>query len=388
MKKKYSFLSFSLFLFALLIFSCSKSDDDNYVPVGPVIPVEPTSPVVVDLSQVPYAKLSDYKFFEGDLKNQEPSLDVLPFEPASGLFTDYASKKRFVWMPKGTKATYKSDGSILELPTGAVLIKNFYYKNVQNISPAGGTRIIETRLMIKKAEGWIFANYVWNAEQTEAVQDLTGSFTDISWKDENNVVKGTSYRIPSQAECITCHKSKQLVNGEFVTKHIPIGIKPQNLNFEYNYKGTVKNQLSAWIEKGYLENNFSLPTAQNSTVNYNDLTKSVDLRARSYVDINCAHCHQAEGHCDYRPMLYDFKETGNANGLANMGVCVDTQDMQGLPPELNKIVTPRSVDQSMMFYRLNTTNVTYRMPLHGRTIIHEEGISLIREWINSLERCR
>ena len=151
----------------------------------------------MDLSQVPYAKLSDYKFFEGDLKNQEPSLDVLPFEPASGLFTDYASKKRFVWMPKGTKATYKSDGSILELPTGAVLIKNFYYKNVQNISPAGGTRIIETRLMIKKAEGWIFANYVWNAEQTEAVQDLTGSFTDISWKDENNVVKGTSYRNPS-----------------------------------------------------------------------------------------------------------------------------------------------------------------------------------------------
>jgi hypothetical protein len=151
MKKNYILL-FSLVLsFSLLILSCTDLDDEEqYIPV---------SPVVVDLTQVPYPKLSDYKFFEGVMKNQTPALNVIPYEPASSLFTDYAHKKRFVWMPIGVKANYNGDGNVLDLPVGSVLIKTFYYENVQNITPVGGTRIIETRLMIKKASGWIFAEY-------------------------------------------------------------------------------------------------------------------------------------------------------------------------------------------------------------------------------------
>jgi hypothetical protein len=41
----------------------------------------------------------------------------------------------------------------------------------------------------------------------------------------------------------------------------------------------------------------------------------------------------------------------------------------------------------MMYYRLNTVDETYRMPLHGRTIIHEEGVALVEAWINSLSPC-
>lgn len=380
MKKHYaSFFFLTLFL-TIIVISCSKSDDEVYMPVA-------VSPVVVDLTKVPYPKLSDYKFFEGELKNQKPALDVLPFEPASALFTDYALKKRFVWMPKGKKATYNSDRTVLELPVGAALIKSFYYDNVQNVSPVGATRIIETRVMIRKEAGWIFADYVWNASQTEATLDLAGSFTDISWKDGNNVIKNASYRIPSEPQCVVCHKSQHLVNGENVTTYIPIGIKPQNLNFEYNYSSGAKNQLMKWVEQGYLENNFTLPSQANTVINYNDTSKSLSLRARSYVDSNCSHCHQTDRHCDYRPMRFAFAETGNANGRANMGVCVDTEDMQDFPVDLNKIVSPGSPEHSMMFYRLNTTDEAYRMPLHGRTIIHDEGIALIRDWINSLDRC-
>jgi hypothetical protein len=92
-------------------------------------------------------------------------------------------------------------------------------------------------------------------------------------------------------------------------------------------------------------------------------------------------------HCDYRPMRFAFSETGNANGQTNMGVCVNTEDMQDFPTELNKIIAPGNIDGSMLFFRINTTDVTYRMPLHGRTVIHEEGVALIEEWINSLHDC-
>src|SRR6476661_10790861 len=96
---KYYSLLLSVAVLLFVFTSCSNKEDD-YIAV---------SPVTVDLSQVPYPKLSDYKFFEGEIKNQIPALNVLPFEPASTLFTDYAKKKRFVWMPPGTRATYTSD---------------------------------------------------------------------------------------------------------------------------------------------------------------------------------------------------------------------------------------------------------------------------------------
>lgn len=379
MKKYYLFVVASI-LFTAVIISCSRSDDDTYVPVIP------TSPVNVDLTKVPYQKLSDYHFFSGAMKNQTPSLNVLPYEPASPLFTDYAHKKRFVWMPIGKKATYNGDDKILELPVGAAIIKTFYYDNIQ---PNNTTRIIETRIMIRKESGWIFADYVWNAEQTEATLDMEGSYTDISWKDENNVIKSTSYRIPSEVQCAICHKTQQVNGPNVVYTNIPIGIKPQNINFNYNYGNETKNQLTKWIEKGYLQNNSGLPNTENTTIDWKDTSKPLELRVRSYLDMNCAHCHNENGHCYYRPMRLDFKSTGlpNGLGLTNMGVCVDTQDMQDFPPALSKIIKPGNVNRSMMFYRLNTTNEAYRMPLHGRTLIHEEAIALIEEWINTLQPC-
>ncbi|HOZ75658.1 MAG TPA: hypothetical protein PLS51_09760 [Flavobacterium sp.] len=386
MKKKYLILIVFPILLTAVFFACSKSDDDE----ATYIPDIKKSPVSVDLTKVPYPKLSDYKFFSGDMKEQKPALNVLPYLPSSPLFTDYAHKKRFVWMPVGTKATYNGDGNILELPVGAVLIKTFYYDNVQNVTPVGATRIVETRIMIRKSDGWIFADYVWNTEQTEAYFDLAGSITPITWKDDNDVIQSADYKIPTEVQCIVCHKSQHLEdNGTLTTKHIPIGIKPQNLNWNYNYPTGPKNQLTQWIDKGYLKNNFSLPSAANTAIDYNDVTKSLELRARSYFDSNCSHCHMNDRHCDYRPMRFAFNETGlpNGQGLTNMGVCVPTQDMQDFPSALSTIVKPGNIERSMLYYRLNTTDESYRMPLHGRTMIHTEGVALIEQWINSMTDC-
>lgn len=361
MKKLYS-----IFFVVLLAFSsCSKSDE-QYI----TIPNTATVNVNVDLTQVPFAKLSDYRFFVGEMKNQNPATNVLPYEPASSLFTDYAKKKRFVWMPNGLKATFNGNNKVLELPVGAALIKTFYYDHVQ---PSNSTRIMETRIMIRKSTGWIFAEYIWNAEQTEANLDLSGSYSNVSWNEDNITPKSTNYRFPSSSECFTCHKSGSI--------SIPIGIKPQNLNLNYNYSGVSKNQLSKWVEQGYLEN--AIPTNIVSTVNYKDTSNSLDLRVRSYVDINCAHCHQQNSHCDYRPMRFAFSETTIP---ANLGICIPPQDLT-VGAGISSVVQPNNSGRSMMFYRLNTSDESFRMPIIGRTIIHTEGVALIQEWINSLPPC-
>ncbi len=358
MRKCFSFLLIGVGIF---VAACS-SNDESYTEI-------PQSPVVVDLTQVPYQKLSDYKFFEGDLKLQLPSYGVLPFSPRSTLFTDYAEKKRFIWMPEGSKATYNGDHNILELPTGAALVKTFYYNNVL---PNNQQRILETRVMIRKAEGWIFAEYVWNDEQTEAFLTTQGSTTPISWVD-GGITKSTDYQIPSNLDCFTCHHQGSEVQ--------PIGIKPQSLNFNFNYADGSKNQLQKLIDVGYLEDD--LPGNITSVADYTDTTQSLDLRVRSYLDINCAHCHRDGGQAEFYVMRFAFQQTSNP---ANLGICLEPNHI--VPGVSGSIIKPGDIGKSILHYRMNTTDPIYRMPALGRTMRHQEAIDMVEQWINQLSECQ
>lgn len=358
-----------IYLFSLICFLClifCKNDEK-------IESVETESSFVnFNIDAVPYAKLSTYMFFTGDLKNLQPNGKVVPYEPASALFTDYALKKRFIWMPGGVKATYDTDDKILNFPLGTVLIKHFYYNTIQ---PGNTTKIIETRLMIKKSTGWIFAEYLWNDAQTEAElvtgSDFTsGSSKNITFKKETGENITTDYRIPSETECLACHKLDN--------KPIPIGVKPQNLNVSYNYQNGIKNQLQKLVEEGYLQ---SYPSNIVSTVNYKDTSKPLDIRLRSYLDINCAHCHQDNARCDYRAIRLSFNQTSN---LSKLGVCVMADEP--INPSLERIITPGNPAKSVMHFRLSSVNESNRMPLLGRTIVHDEGVELLQQWISSLNQ--
>jgi uncharacterized repeat protein (TIGR03806 family) len=358
MNKIYKLLSI---VFLFVIFSCSKSEED-YVPVE-------VSPVVMDLTQVPYPRLSDYKFFSGTMSDQTPAIGVLPYKPTSELFTDYAKKSRFVWIPSGTKATYISDNEELTLPVGGCLVKTFYYDNIQ---PSNTKKIIETRLLIKKDTGWIVANYVWNEAQTEAFYDLNGSTIPISIL-QNGSVLNIDYKIPTSSNCTACHSVNGIVR--------PIGIKPQNLNSNYSFTSGNMNQLAKWISVGLLENN--LPATIQSVVDYNDTSKSLDLRIRSYFDSQCAHCHQDGGFAEYVGVRFGFSQTTDP---LNMGVCVgESMVVPGITH--GKIVKPNDIANSTLYYMLNTNTPSLRMPRLGRTVVHQEGLNLVEQWINSLTPC-
>ena len=77
------------------------------------------------------------------------------------------------------------------------------------------------------------------------------------------------------------------------------------------------------------------------------MSKSVDLRLRSYLDINCAHCHQENRHCDYRPLRLAFSETSDP---VNMGLCVEPDEI--INTTLINIITPANKDRSMMHFRM------------------------------------
>jgi uncharacterized repeat protein (TIGR03806 family) len=241
------------------------------------------------------------------------------------------------------------------------------------VLPEGNNKILETRLQIKKQEGWVFANYKWNEEQTQASYDLNGSFVPLTFV-ENDVERSVNYLIPSGSQCLTCHKSENDIG-------IPIGVKPQNLNRNITYLNGTINQLDKWVEMGYLMNTY--PSNIDAVVDWEDGSKSLEMRVRSYLDINCAHCHSDNRHCDYRPVRFAFNESSD---ITNLGVCVPAQEI--FDPSLTYIVNPGNAERSIMTARLNSVAQELRMPLLGRTLKHDEGVALIITWINSLtENC-
>lgn len=353
-------LKLIILYFLTVLVSCSNDESSEYYTPS-------VSPVNYNLEAFPYNTLSDYNLFEGDLQNQKPVLGVIPYKPISALFTDYAKKKRFLWMPNNTSANFVSDYEILDFPVGTILVKTFYYTNVL---PSNTTKIIETRLLIKKSSGWIFSEYVWNEDQTEAFLDNTGSTVNIEWL-EGGISKSTNYRIPSESECRTCHK---IGNVPF-----PIGVKPQNLNSDYPYpqEGSV-NQLQKLIIEGYL--NPVDYSNVNTVVDWKDVSKPLQLRARSYLDINCAHCHSDDSHCSYRPIRLSFHDTETSD--ANLGICVVPDE--DVNSTLTHIISPGRSERSVLSYRMNSTEESTKMPLIGRNLVDDQAISLINDWIDGL----
>lgn len=351
-----------IFIFFVVVFLACKQEPDDVVVVDP--PADTS--VSFDLNQLPYEKLSDYRFFINELKELVPNDRVIPYEPITPLFSDYAHKSRFIWMPTGVSASYVNDHDILDFPNGTVMIKSFYYDHV---IPNDGRKILETRLIYKKDDAWFFADYTWNEEQTEAFFTLEGSNVPVNYLSDDGEERFVNFRIPAESECYTCHKLND--------KAIPIGPKPQNLNSDYLYEDGLKNQLQKWIEVGYLQG--PLPEDIVTVGDWTDETLPIEERVRAYVDMNCAHCHREGSHCAYRPMRFAYSETTIPE---NLGICVEPQEF--IQEQITHVISRGNSLRSALFYRINTNEVQWRMPLMGRTVIHQEAVDLFEEYIEAM----
>ncbi len=348
----------SLLLLTLLLAGCK----------GDPTPDETMTRVLTDHEQ-----LSDYQFFEGELKQQMPAADVHPYELSTELFTDYAQKARFVYVPEGATGEYH-DTEVMQLPVGSVLIKTFYYPEDFR-EPDGSRRIIETRLLVHTDNGWEARNYKWNDEQTEAFRDkVGGTVGGVTWTHYDGSTRTANYRIPNQNECKGCHE----LNGDIV----PIGPKARHLNKNYAYADGEMNQLAYWQSKGLIQG-APAPEAAPSVPNaFDSDAGTLDQRARAYLDINCGHCHNPNGPANNSGLsLLTTEASMSAVGLCKRPIAAG-QGSGGLTYS----IVPGKPDSSIMYYRMNNaSDPAIMMPELGRSVNHDEGIALIREWIEKME---
>lgn len=319
----------------MVIIACNDDDFDNEVEIPQFN--FPTTLVFED-------SLSAYEIFEGVMSDLKPTDDFQLLELSATLFTDYSHKQRLVKVPEGTQMTRSNEG-LLKFPDGTILTKTFYYYTDERDKNLG-KRIIETRLLIKELDTWNVATYIWNDSQSNATLEVNGLDTPVSWINSNGNSISTLYHIPTENECAACHQSNALMT--------PLGVKLRNLNRLVDRNGTSINQLEHLQSVGVLSD-FQLSEVSD-IVDYTNTNASLANRARAYLDLNCAHCHNptaweepAEQDLDLR-----YEVALNETGI------LDESD------DIIEFVTEGE------------------MPFIGTTIIDSEGLNLIIEFIESL----
>lgn len=317
-------------------------------------------------------KLSEFRFFKGAMKDLQPNDRVLPYDLITPLFTDYAHKARFVWMPAGAQAKYTRDEA-LDFPVGTVLIKNFYYPyDFRDLSK--GRRIIETRLLIHKTDKWDALTYIWNEKQDDAELNIIGANKSVDWVDLKGARMHDDYSVPNKNQCKGCHS----YNGAFT----PIGPKVRNLNHEYDYPDGKSNQLARWAAAGYLTGYDAAANADNRVAKWDDSTSgTLDQRARAYLDVNCGHCHRPEGPANPSGLYLFYHNTDQGK----LGILKTPEAAGAGGGDFLYDIIPGHPEASIMPYRMGKLNDPGKMmPQIGRKLVHQEGVALINAWIAAM----
>ncbi|MGZ6039603.1 MAG: SO2930 family diheme c-type cytochrome [Phenylobacterium sp.] len=321
------------------------------------------------LSATPAPTLAAYRLFT-DEGADHANAGVTPYALNTPLFSDYADKTRFLYLPPGTHAAYRAQG-VVELPVGAALIKTFAYP-ADFRRPAEKVRKIETRLLIHRRSGWVALTYVWNDEQTQAVLKRAGKRLDVSFVDAHGQARQIDYRVPNQNQCKECHSLSGWI--------APIGVKARNLNGVFAYPQGAENQLAHWTRAGLLIG-APAPDKAPRTAVWDDPAEPLAARGRAYLDGNCGHCHNPKGMASNTGLFLDLEEARPARyGVGKRPVAAGKGS-----GDLETDLVPGRPDASIIAYRMASTDPGVMMPELGRSIVHDEGLALVREYIARMQ---
>ena len=295
--------------------------------------------------------LSEYGFF-ANAAQQVPAARVTPYALNTPLWSDGADKLRFIYLPTGTQLTADGEG-LLQFPVGAAIIKTFAY------GEGADRRLIETRVLLHRADGWTALPYRWNAEQTEATLALAGGRLDLV----TPAGEAISYAIPNKNQCKSCHGK----DGEV----IPIGPKARNLSAEW---------LGQMTAAGALD---QVPQGADSLPNWRtDATGPAEPLARAYLDVNCAHCHQPGGGASNSGLDLRW-EQDDAHALGIMKRPVAAGRGAG---GHDFSILPGQPDASILLYRMDSAEPGIAMPELGKASVDREGGAVVRRWILEMKQ--
>jgi uncharacterized repeat protein (TIGR03806 family) len=349
---------------------CSSSDEGGAKAPAPALGTCKPAEVSRSYVDAPFQTLAEYCLL--DLQGGEPVYreGVVPYGLNSELFSDYAIKSRGVFLPPGTAATY-SETESWDLPVGTVIAKTFSFPDdFTKDSPV--VTAIETRLLIRTNDGWKGYPYRWNAEQTQATLKVAGELVDLSFVGHDGESVSTTYLIPNSNQCKKCHEFEQGTMGT-------IGLRARHVNRDFTYPdGTTENQIAHFARLGLLTGAPADTASAPRLRRWDDPEDgSVDERARSWLDVNCAHCHNPKGPARTSGLFLPASETAPEK----FGICKAPVAAGKGSGGLSYDIVPGAPSSSILIYRVSSTLPDVAMPELGRSLVNREAVELLRAWI-------
>ncbi len=312
--------------------------------------------------------LESLGLYEQPLVDLVPAAGVVRYEINSSSFVDYAQSDFVVKLPPGTSATYAPVGA-LEFPIGTILAQTLTYPDGAG---TGQPRRVETRVLLRREDKWIGLPYVWDESQNEARLELVGARVNVFRRHTGGSLREQRHVVPNFNDCKRCHRI-----GDAVT---PLATTARQLNRSSSAAPQRDNQLAFWESAGLLT---GLPAADEvSRLAQWDATDSGTLsdRARAWLEANCAHCHNPQGTARNSglylsaavesPTFIGVLKSPVAAGRGSVGLQFD--------------ILPGQPNASILLRRVQSTEPGIMMPEFGRTQEDEEGVALLRAWIETM----
>ncbi len=301
-----------------------------------------------------------------DVRDLAPAGGLIPYDLIIPFWSDGAEKSRWISVPDNQKIKFAPTGE-WTFPRGAVFVKTF--ELAADETNPGSRRRLETRLLVRDDRGGVYGvTYKWRADNSDADLLKTNLSEAILIKTATGVRTQTWY-YPSRQDCLVCHTA----NAGYV-----LGVKTRQLNRDFTFpSGVTDNELRAWNHLGLFDTGFSDADMKKfpRLARPDDLSRSLEDRARSYLDANCAQCHRPKGTVAYFDARYDtpLAEQNLIDGPVLIDERIDNP----------RLIAPNDIWRSILYMRANTTEA-FKMPPLARNEVDTRGMQLLRQWIESL----
>ena len=318
------------------------------------VPTPAPNQMLIDGTTMP-AKLSEFGLFRDG--SSQPLETLLPYTLRTPLFSDYSEKQRLIWIPPQKKASVAADGAI-SFPAGSVIVKSFGWPS------HNGGKPVETRLLIHRADGWLALPYIWDADGRDATLALAGRRVPVTFTAPDGTTQSINYAVPNKNQCKECHS----LNGAIM----PIGPKVRNFI------------VPATATTLYLGLKFTDPAEFKPTLPVWDdpASGTTAERARAYLDVNCAHCHNPAGSASNSGLFLRWTDAVTVNYGINKRPTAAGRGSGGHA----FAIAPGYPDNSFLITRLESLDPGVAMPEVGRSTIHKEGAALLRQWIAEMPK--
>jgi len=300
------------------------------------------------------------------VKTQEPAPGVIPYSINAEPWADNSVAERFVAVPG--QLSIKTEGATWSFPKDSVLVKTLSLDLPNGHSPH--RRPVETQILHFDGVEWMPYTYEWNDDQSDArLVEAQGADRTIEIADPAALggKRTVNWRFSGRAECQRCHNRW---SGP------PLAFNTPQLHKDRTHNGFVTSQLDELTRIGLLSQ--PIPADKRpQLVDPYSTTADLDRRARSYLQVNCAHCHRMHaGGAVLSQMHFDLDLA-----KTNMVGVRPTQGVFGI--HAAQVIAPGDPYRSVLLYRMSKLG-NGRMPYIGSTQVDQAGVKLIFDWQQSL----